>query len=873
MKHLHKTKTEIKTKKQPKQATDRFGVLSAVICEQKENRLFGWIMEFLIAALYTYGVLLLLCDITMGPAELDVVLPLTGMLGGAVFAAWYAFLFTLKKGKKAILLRIATAVVLVGALLFLLGDLTVGTQMLWYGVRERAYDVMKLRLPEWELVRLTLYAANKGTAALFAAAAAVTALLGTVVIKGVRRLIPYILLILPPMLGCYYLTEVTADGVFCMLLVSLFGMLGVVQQRHTAKKTAKKAIIAVKAGAKRVSGAIFAVGAAAVILVTGVLPRAAYERPAILREFMLNPMGTIERFLIGTIGSAVAPTASAGMSGGRLGEVDTVVFENSERLRVENLPKEFDSFFLKGYTGVYYDGDSFDERVVPGVAELALTLSEGTTLYETVLSNAEKAKTMFGEPDMWQRIEIRKTHITDLRIYAPYFIRKVSPSLREFYAYELDSDRGILRYGYFDDDYEVQIPIGFDRFTGASLSKLSANSGDWLERLSDFEHTEALANGTAVQSAPHSTVQKYSMIAYENYLQLPPDGRFNWIVEQLADKESLSERFNAVKELVQEGNTYTRSPGKTPAGKDFVNHFLLENKKGYCMHFAAATVIAFRAANIPARYCEGYTVRDTDFVGDTVVVNDSRAHAWCEIYLAEVGWVPVDFTPADASAIGNPTRPENSEPEESDEDEEYSHPIATLPSEPESSADAPQNRPESSDEETDTPGGWLGGWFGGGGENPGNPGMLPDLSFLQPILLGTVYVLAVCGVLAALFGVLVHRKNRAQRQRQERLQMRSAAEVCAVYGDILALWRYAGIVQRPGERDEALAARADKAFPFVGITAADALAVAEQARYADKAPGMEDCARLRQYYKDLRRKLLRRMKGGRRFVFEWLKRM
>ena len=63
-----------------------------------------------------------------------------------------------------------------------------------------------------------------------------------------------------------------------------------------------------------------------------------------------------------------------------------------------------------------------------------------------------------------------------------------------------------------------------------------------------------------------------------------------------------------LKNYYQENYPYTVRPGKTPKKKDFVNYFLLENKKGYCSYFASAAVLIFRYMGIPARYVEGYAI-------------------------------------------------------------------------------------------------------------------------------------------------------------------------------------------------------------------------------------------------------------------------
>ncbi|MFT3950907.1 MAG: transglutaminase-like domain-containing protein [Oscillospiraceae bacterium] len=107
---------------------------------------------------------------------------------------------------------------------------------------------------------------------------------------------------------------------------------------------------------------------------------------------------------------------------------------------------------------------------------------------------------------------------------------------------------------------------------------------------------------------------------------------------------------DAISAYFRKNFTYTLNPGATPAGEDFVEYFLNEQKKGYCMYFATAGVMMLRSYGIPARYADGYVVTESQFKANsdgtyTAEVTDRSAHAWAEIYLEGTGWVPYDFTP------------------------------------------------------------------------------------------------------------------------------------------------------------------------------------------------------------------------------------
>ena len=57
-------------------------------------------------------------------------------------------------------------------------------------------------------------------------------------------------------------------------------------------------------------------------------------------------------------------------------------------------------------------------------------------------------------------------------------------------------------------------------------------------------------------------------------------------------------------------------------------------------------MLAYRSFGIPARYAEGYLLpQSRTAAGELVPLSGEDAHAWVEIYLDGMGWVPVDVTP------------------------------------------------------------------------------------------------------------------------------------------------------------------------------------------------------------------------------------
>jgi len=89
---------------------------------------------------------------------------------------------------------------------------------------------------------------------------------------------------------------------------------------------------------------------------------------------------------------------------------------------------------------------------------------------------------------------------------------------------------------------------------------------------------------------------------------------------------------------------YTLEP--PPLGSDPVDRFLFETRRGFCEHYASAFAVMMRSAGIPARVVLGYQGGELNPMGGHMIVRQSDAHAWNEVWFEGHGWRRVDPTAA-----------------------------------------------------------------------------------------------------------------------------------------------------------------------------------------------------------------------------------
>ncbi|MDR2625097.1 MAG: DUF3488 and transglutaminase-like domain-containing protein [Zoogloeaceae bacterium] len=196
---------------------------------------------------------------------------------------------------------------------------------------------------------------------------------------------------------------------------------------------------------------------------------------------------------------------------------------------------------------------------------------------------------------------------------------------------------------------------------------LEAHQRNWLLPLEMTEQAIGLesrmsASGVLWSTQPilsRTRVEMRSYLEYRLETDLSPNRRNNnlqlpenynprtlalaasWRAET-EDPRQLAAR--ALDYFQRENFFYTLDPPLS--GANAVDDFLFDTRLGFCEHYAAAFVTLMRAAGVPARVVTGYLGGELNPVDGFLVVRQSAAHAWAEIWVADAGWLRIDPTAA-----------------------------------------------------------------------------------------------------------------------------------------------------------------------------------------------------------------------------------
>lgn len=128
------------------------------------------------------------------------------------------------------------------------------------------------------------------------------------------------------------------------------------------------------------------------------------------------------------------------------------------------------------------------------------------------------------------------------------------------------------------------------------------------------------------------------------YLAIPEEEKEILAANIPECSNNVSDAIITVRSYLKSQMEYSTKCAKYDPDTNYLQQILLEDRKGYSAHFSTVATLMFRYYGVPARYVEGYW-SPNDEEKEKVELSNSHAHAWVEVYIKGIGFVPVEVTP------------------------------------------------------------------------------------------------------------------------------------------------------------------------------------------------------------------------------------
>lgn len=187
--------------------------------------------------------------------------------------------------------------------------------------------------------------------------------------------------------------------------------------------------------------------------------------------------------------------------------------------------------------------------------------------------------------------------------------------------------------------YSLDFPISIP-----GNSRIDTDHHVYTTRPIDQPYRYELISNVAPIQEPLSDIAKWQSLNLGGTVITP---RLDTLVQQFAENANSSTEIaqRVLNYFNQNDFVYTLKPpllqGDAP-----VDEFIFESRRGFCGHYASSFATIMRSIGIPARIVVGYLGGEYNPRSDQIVVRQSDAHAWAEIWNAEQGWIRVDPTAA-----------------------------------------------------------------------------------------------------------------------------------------------------------------------------------------------------------------------------------
>ena len=320
--------------------------------------------------------------------------------------------------------------------------------------------------------------------------------------------------------------------------------------------------------------------------------------------------------------------------------------------------------YLRGFTADYYEGSvwsSVDEDTFVRNAPLFYTLHENDFYAQTMISRAAGSVSQVADSVGTDAasvgtgaasvgiVSVQNIAACPYYRYLPYGLADAS-----FLDERMIGDAGCVSEGKHSPE-------------SASYSAVTGSLPEW------YAIELALAENSSAPSVRDylKLEQAYYDYVLENDLQLSDDAAeacaavFGEAPVDRRLKEILELVRNTLDETCAYDETVGFEGGRRSDGRDLVADFLTGSRRGYDIHYASAATAMLRFLGVPARYVEGYFLPADEAENyssdEPVTLTTGHAHAWTEIYMRGIGWLPFETTPGyidneDLSLVSNLSR-------------------------------------------------------------------------------------------------------------------------------------------------------------------------------------------------------------------------
>ena len=211
-----------------------------------------------------------------------------------------------------------------------------------------------------------------------------------------------------------------------------------------------------------------------------------------------------------------------------------------------------------------------------------------------------------------------------------------------------------------DIDYNLYTNLYFRNNLSYKFTALNYSLDDLYSYLRSDDYSDSMAVSADFNA---QTVSSAYADVYDTYVKLPssvPQRVYDLSSRIVEDSGAIS-RFDKVWSVMEYlwRYDYRTNTDAVQANTDFVDSFLFGSsitdepddnyKGGYCTGFASSLAVMCRTLGIPARYVEGYSPLSE--AGEEIVVDNSYAHSWVEVYFDGIGWVMFEPTTHDAELL------------------------------------------------------------------------------------------------------------------------------------------------------------------------------------------------------------------------------